>query len=247
MSERGITMCGSSVTAILAGRKTQTRRVIVPQPKLRQWETDKVPVVVWRKVTWPKLQENPRAWNSWCPYGIPGDLLYVRETYYRLRPEHRADNHHSHCIYKADSKDWDASRRELGYKWKSGRFMPKVAARLWLKILDVHVQRVQDITETDAEAEGFARWLSEHCWEGWSRNPDGSRSFYSHGAGHDPDNPAPPQPGMKGAERIVKWTSAKESFAVTWDSLNAKRGYGWAANPWVWAISFEQQPAGDRA
>lgn len=74
--------------------------------------------------------------------------------------------------------------------------MPKEIARIFLRVTDVRVERVQDITEQDAEREGVKSY--------------------------DP------------------MFSSKEEFAVLWDSLNAKRGYGWDKNPWVWVYTFER-------
>jgi hypothetical protein len=242
MSERGIPMCGSSVTAILAGRKSQTRRAMKVQPLAVQLDStckidDEFPTrwftfdhdtngrleyarpCVRQKATKRQRQKaadrNPDArWCAneiigLCPYGIPGDLLYVKETW--------AVDSAKVVHYKVDEphppKETLSSGREVRTLWRSSRFMAKHFARLWLKILDVRVQRVQEINDKDIRAEGILGDTYPELGEPCASEPQSARIYY----------------------------------IELWDSLNAKRGYGWAANPWVWAISFEQQPAGDRA
>lgn len=126
MTERGIIFQDWGVRAILRDAKTQTRRIIkVGKVKEAQLDAE----------GWCNL---PR-----CPYGDPGDLLYVKEAW-------------------CESPDWQPVRfradggESPGPKgfWRSPLFLHKKDARLWLKILDVRPERVQDITEEDARAEG---------------------------------------------------------------------------------------------
>ena len=119
------------VQAILAGRKTQTRRVMKPQPT---WVlNDGKPLCP----TYPKYQ--------------PGDILYVRETWRHLggfdsRPEYAVMTERD-FVYKAD-EEWNGP-------WKPSLFMPKEAARIFLQVTDVRAQHLQDITKEDAIAEGI--------------------------------------------------------------------------------------------
>ena len=124
------------VQAILEGRKTQTRRVV--KDKLLQNNKDQsdeeFPLVTMRK----------------CPYGQIGDVLWVRETW-----QNSANNVYYH--FKADFTD-------PGKGWKPSIFMPKDAARIWLKITDVRVERLNDISAEDAQKEGIT-WNQGEEWE----------------------------------------------------------------------------------
>jgi hypothetical protein len=108
-------------------------------------------------------------------------------------------------IYKADDASGHASRI-FGVKWRPSIFMPRSVSRLTLELTDVRVQRLQEISEEDARAEGCqnnhtAKW------------PSGDPGFI-----HDVH---------------------RRNFARLWDEINAKRGYPWESNPWVWALTFK--------
>ena len=144
MTERPILFSGPMVRAILEGRKSQTRRVVKPQPASHQG-----------RIEWS--YHNPGWWivqgdvsNTWsrvrCHYGVPGDRLWVRETF---NPDWT-----DRVIYKADG----GSAVEAGWprepRWKPSIFMPRRACRLVLEVTGVRVERLQEISSTDAEAEG---------------------------------------------------------------------------------------------
>ncbi len=203
---RGILFNGVSVRAILDGRQTQARRVITLQPPGRPslingtWEYSKFGT---------HLYADFRYWEKLCPYGVPGDLLYVKEKLFRVNDPDPMLNFT--CCYAADdpmTNGWSPIKTEgdtRSWKWKrdylSARFMPKWAARLWLRITDVRVDKVQNINEIDAIAEGAMA-----------------------GDGCVPNVPL----------------TRRAAFRILWDSINARRGYGWEPNPWVWCISFER-------
>ena len=170
MKEYPIIFSGPMVRAILDGRKTQTRRVIKPQPKgeFCRYGFHMPTQAIWTDLTVVS-----------CPYGQPGDLLWVRETF-------AAAGDQSWVEYRADCDS-------KVIRWRPSIHMPRSASRLTLRITDVRVQRVQEISEEDARAEGTT--------------------------------------GLAGA---------MTGFPYLWESINAKRGYGWNTNPWVWAISFER-------
>jgi hypothetical protein len=153
MTERPILFSGEMVKAILSGAKSQTRRVIKPQPHQREsgyW--------------W--FAKNCFASNTtllgevmegFCPYGQPGDRLWVRETW-GYSAKLPASSHSS-----SDSITWVTRPGWRGYKadnpdgnwcWKPSIHMPRWASRLTLRIRSVRVERVQDISEADAMAEG---------------------------------------------------------------------------------------------
>lgn len=196
------------VRAILDGRKSCTRRV-VKFPVNRY--TNNVPLadkVVLQELRCDKANFLEKPFFSFgmnLPYQ-PGDILYVRETFIQAA---------AHTFwYKADDKSW-MSKDLL---WHPSIHMPKEAARIWLKVTDVRVERLQEITEEQASAEGTNPW-DEACYEnnGW------------HPTLSDPDSGGEPN--------II------DGFHKLWDSTIKKNDldrYGWNTNPWVWVIEFEQ-------
>lgn len=137
MKERPILFSTPMVQAILAGRKTQTRRVVKPQPD-EDGLAKFIPSQRWEDT-------GGKAYT--CPYGKVGDVLWVRETW-KEAPEQATWKKYS---YKAD---YNSHLAQLG-KWKPSIFMPKDASRIWLKITNVSVERLQDITNKDAMSEGI--------------------------------------------------------------------------------------------
>jgi hypothetical protein len=211
VKERPIIMSTDSVRAILAGRKTTTRRVVKPQPYaiIDNWPYIDNPVEVVDEATksvktiYSDANMNRLVKPARCPYGQPGDLLYVRETVgIHLTPEEQPPN--GYVLYKADFQDgatfeWEGG----GSAWRSALFMPRWASRIKLEVTGVKVERVQDITEENAEAEGATAI--------------------------DPfEN--------------TKIVDNRSVFAGIWNQLNAKRGYSWDSNPWVWVIEFKVLP-----
>jgi hypothetical protein len=191
MKERPTIFNCEMVRAILDGSKTKTRRVIKPQPRRINDNFDG---------TWEWKEAGhyyddltlSEALIPNCPYGRVGDRIWVRETWrvlgnrayeYQQRPQD--------VRYRADG--------ENGY-WRSSIYMPRWASRITLEVTDVRVERVQDISEDDARAEG--------CESGLAMTEGGSTRTWK--------------------------------FACLWNSINAKRGYGWDVNPWVWSISFRK-------
>ena len=141
---RPILMSGPMVRAILSGRKTQTRRVIKPQPLL----------------SYIVQCDEPGLWGDEegevqfpCPFGQPGDLLWCREAwkphsiYAHLKPR---DVPRSNVFFRADDRYAPSNT-----PWRPGIHMPRWASRLTLELTDVRAQRVQEISEGDAEAEGM--------------------------------------------------------------------------------------------
>ena len=147
MKERPVIFTGDSVRAILAGRKTQTRRIVKPQPqKTRsgwEWVT---PRVTWY---WP-------GGIHTCPYGKPGDRLWVRETW--------ATDFEKNVLYRTTDPSpspmgaYGAKRMVDGAKsiWRSPIHMPRWASRITLEITGVRAERLQEISEADAQREGWS-------------------------------------------------------------------------------------------
>lgn len=237
MKERPIIFSGEMVRAILAGRKTQTRRVVTPRPpsveavRAKSGDafhlfTDFNTPGVWRVAgsVWAVRDlmggfgggPGPR-WR--CPYGVPGDRLWVREAYsvtlgYEPPSCEGAHDHGEVPYLRYPADDWMHRAPHDVWSWElrlqtRGRkavgrhdamFMPRWASRLTLELTGVRVQRLLDISEEDARAEGVVV-------------PDGR----------------PEMPDF--------W-SYRQEFGYLWDQLNAKRGFGRDTNPWVWALAF---------
>lgn len=225
MKARPILMSAPMVRGCLEGTKTQTRRTIKPQPS--KFSLD------------PKRADALREGNAWftddpefpgnhlrvCPYGRPGDLLWVRETVRAVDQgckyvEYLADEHLAFCApdctseseifqqwfllnaYRTNDPDLD------GGKPVPGIHMPRWVSRLTLEITRVRVERLQQISEQDAQAEGFRMTegdpLHAHILYGafWRNYP-----------------------------------TARDGYIDLWDEINGEGA--WAANPWVWVIEFE--------
>ncbi len=169
MRERPILFSGPLVRAILEGRKTQTRRVVKPQPYRYHglqpmWGTSPDGHAfgepgLWREVgpDYPDGDSDDRR----CPYGVPGDRLWVRETWW---PAFERTANGSGVVYRADYLPptlLDASIADQK-TWRPSIFMPRTASRLLLEVTDVRVQRVQEISVEDCIAEGCSTTLREH-------------------------------------------------------------------------------------
>lgn len=148
MSTKPILFNTEMVKAILEGRKTVTRRVI-KRDLLNCCDFDTDGTICGccdKDGDWYKIED-------FAPYQI-GDILYVRETWKKI-PGASSKGGFAYK-YKA-SEEGNYWNRVKGFKWKPSIHMPKEAARIWLKVTDVRVERLQDITEEQARAEGFYR------------------------------------------------------------------------------------------
>jgi hypothetical protein len=199
MKSKPILFSTPMVQAILEGTKTQTRRILKPQPKQKLeffgWKLPEyIQVAFGKGVKTESLHK--------FPFGQIGDVLWVRETF---RPKGHSFPIGEHFEYKATA---ESDGNPMNEPWKPSIFMPKDAARIWLKIINIRVERLNDISDEDAKNEGIK--LSEHSSENvdlWYRYDDGSFSFL-------------PQ----------------TSFRTLWESINGKDS--WNNNPWVWVIEF---------
>ena len=197
----------SMVQAILDGRKTQTRR-IVKEDKRGQWVAvnnarnlefgASVPCYLHREVS-----VDDKSRNIMYPKYDVGDILWVRETW--------SKDENGEYVYRTNyGTTEDDSFPPSMFKWKPSIHMPREAARIFLKVTNVRVERLQDITEEDAIAEGVKDPYEYQ-----------SPEYYE-------------QPNLRGFE------INKSAFAGCWDSIYSKRGYGWESNPWVWVVAFEK-------
>lgn len=163
MKQHPIIFSGLMVRAILDERKTQTRRVVkfrmrkpstpglVPHDKIRRVALHDGKARPYGGVCGEKLYIDA---ITKCPYGIPGDRLWVRETWAAIGGA---------VIYRADHED---VKTPFGGRWRPSIHMPKWACRLWLEVLKVRAERVQDISKEDIRAEGFgaSRYDFRCCW-----------------------------------------------------------------------------------
>ncbi|HFF8969403.1 hypothetical protein [Serratia marcescens] len=166
MKERPVIFNGEMVRAILDGRKTQTRRALnwKRQPYTEMAERDDGSL-------WPWAEDGERGGDIWfsCPFGEVGDRLWVRETF---------GDCGNRLVYRADTEDGAASQVK---RWVPSIHMPRWASRITLEITGVRVERLQDISEADAIAEGGTKhfnidwfgplWASIYGVDSWNSNP----------------------------------------------------------------------------
>lgn len=233
------------VRALLAGRKTVTRRRI--KGVSHKWdfiemETD--PCVGAEDKygdLYPKEVKGLYATFTWeyapcdypmfkAPYQV-GDILFVRETWARLVTAKDGEMQSERYVYKAtDTYPFGESGYIVKFRWKPSIHMPKEAARIWLKVTDVRVERLQDITEDDVCKEG-AEPLIRCAIEHETYNADGSLGDMCWNT--DECSYCP----------FIEKSYSELFGKMVWDSTIKKKdkdSYGWDANPWVWVIEFER-------
>lgn len=238
MKDRPILFSAPMVRAILAGTKTQTRRVVKPQPDLLNGYFEFSGV---SKDAWPEpnvmVAYTPSGKFGVCkppyfrmPYGVPGDRLWVRETWCQKWDDQDGFAYNAEgnldptCVwYRADGVDVRAADgdgftryRRDGWEaspWKPSIFMPRWASRITLEVCSVRVERLHAISEQDAIAEGIGRKQGSGIWQDYLGKNDG-------------------------------YAYPTQSYRSLWDSINGKT-HPWDSNPWVWVVKFrpvEVQP-----
>lgn len=215
MTARPILFSAPMVIAILAGRKTQTRRILKHEhldaadvfafdASLGEWEMG-------------ECHQGPTAHVGYvkCPHGVPGDHLWVKETHAVLNVDgdtlvaYRATCDGNAFDYV--SPRGDVMRLEVE-KWKPSIFMPRTASRLTLELAAVRVERLHDISEADAKAEGVLPFFELYdC------------------IGRDQVLPG----GTRCSEKPYR-----ASYEMLWEQINGAGS--WLANPWVWVESFSR-------
>jgi len=212
MKERPILFSAPMVRALLDGTKTQTRRVVKPRP---DWAMGKRCMLQPHELA----GEVNQGEYSNCPYGQPGDRLWVRETWCG-----EIDGHTSQLIYNEDGNTYKCLYRADGHHvvlddgdgftktnkdgseaspWKPSIHMPRWASRITLEITGVRVERLQDISIADAMTEGVVETNDT----------------------------------LRGLEPCMEWRYAYEDL---WKSINGPGS--WDLNPWVWVIEFKKVP-----
>jgi hypothetical protein len=220
MRDRPIIFSGPMVRALLEGRKTQTRRVMPDQTLFRAC-ADGYEIwtgfLGWQPVAWA-MANRADCGRGTVPSYTPGDRFWVREAFchsahsgYDAKPGFDIKTGENSVWYRAT----DAGQCEG--PWRPSIHMFRWASRLTLVVTDVRVQRLQEISGLDISAEGVRADMPE------------------------------PRPRLAAGIAQVSpltWNNGKDftdraGFRRLWNSLNAKRGYGWETNPWVCALTFE--------
>lgn len=222
MKEIPILYSTAMIQAKLAGRKNQTRRIVKPQP-IHHMNPDCHGEIKFFQDAWGCPDCGAYHWDNSlkCPYGKPGDMLYARETHYYERyfngltegifPRYRAD-------FGDEPVDWS---------WRPNIFLHKEYCRIWDRVVSVRVERLQDITESDAIAEGieFQEWV----W-GDIAYPDGTIDSGIKGM---------KTKSFKDYMKKDHWHlgGSIKSYQTLWQSINGEDS--WELNPWVWVITTE--------
>lgn len=214
------------VQAILDGRKTCTRRVIKPQPDEKHtyplgFVTDSTEKKEVGCFGFAANEYGGSIQYVKPPYRYaPGDILYVRETWCAL-PVNEAGHMRGHCVYYYRA---DGELRPEGWrgKWHPSIHMPKEAARIWLKVTNVRVERLQEMKPVDVIKEG----AYPDCWDCLNTyGESGSQCCY----------------GTE--EECSQCDEVMMEWEKLWNSTIKKSDidrYGWDANPYVWVIEFER-------
>jgi len=211
------------VQAILQGRKTQTRRTKgLEDMSDIKFEYKGIPEGL------PATHAFARMFNGhwvetlhkFCPYGQPGDVLWVREEHLIYWEElshcwivQYKDDTIKNFYYKQLSLDLNyrlKKRKTIG-KWQRGRFLPKELCRIWLEVVSVRAERLQDISESDAIAEGIQAFTKDN-------------KLYKY--------------GLDGWEWSLMPKTAREAFFMLWAIVNGQDSF--EANPWLWVVEFKQ-------
>jgi hypothetical protein len=215
MREKPILFSAPMIRAILDGRKSQTRRIIKPQPSkpfggifcdgVKWWTGDSLTGEVIETIR--------------VPYAV-GDRLWVRETCfaqsspdgegvaYPADRSWRIIDHTKEATEKWLDLLYYRRRNDDGFEGSTGKLLPPIhmprwASRITLEVVAVRVERVQDITRSDIRAEGVT--IPAHM-----SNEESYKAAYH------------------------------KAWVALWDSINASRGHGWNANPFVWVVEFRR-------
>lgn len=228
MDEKPILFNTDMVKAILLEKKTCTRRAIKPQPRNGQ-------SIVKDDGTF----RYQGAGDCRPPYQT-GDILYVRETW-RVRDcvgdyvngtkgaeiEYRAGGD-NHIIYPADP---NFNKWSQGTKWRPSIHMPKEAARLFLRVTNIRVERLQDMTEENVFAEGYEDHEPQCYHLVYENYPDSPIPCFAASSSECPLDPP--------CDHSIPELFGAEVWNATIKKADRAR-YGWNANPWVWVIEFER-------
>lgn len=221
VKERPILFSGAMVNAILEGRKTQTRRVMKPEPNLSWMNTSsRMGGSYSGSDARPGYNERGECWYFWipgaasgewkCPYGKPGDRLWVREAFYcndYRYPNAEPSELLEEMTYRADHEAPCRCEEPLDGHWKPSIHMPRWASRITLEITNVRVERLNAISWDDIVAEG----ISDTFLPGYDRT---ERTFNG-------------------------FVLLRDRFVDLWNGINGKK-HPLASNPFVWVVEFRR-------
>jgi hypothetical protein len=235
--ERPIIFSAPMVRAILDGRKTQTRRIVRDADRIELHDGGRPHSLHGRNCPsfceWAcgaiffdergEALEHDNRPTTRTPYGGPGSKLWVRETFaYSIKDPESFEEGFSpethDAVYRATDEGGEWERYENGERagktaptWRPSIHMPRWASRIMLVVESVRVERLQEITEEDARAEG----VEAHLMRDIGSYPEWMRPNMRSVGGH------------------------QSAFRELWDSINGKRA-SWASSPWVWVVSFRR-------
>lgn len=204
--ELPLLLSSAYVRATIARRKSQTRRVIRPD---------------WSRCLDLDDPDDIKQAIAHCPYGAPGDKLWVREAWKQDFVRNHVDYTALGILYRADNtginmdltdraqRDQALKGMKHGSNWRPSIHMPKIYSRIKLLVKKIRVERVQQISADDAIAEGVILQPSSETWA--ELNPTTRELYYK---------------------------IALETFMREWDRLNKSRGYGWGQNPHVFVVEY---------
>ncbi|HBQ3047747.1 TPA: hypothetical protein L7V60_004716 [Klebsiella quasipneumoniae subsp. similipneumoniae] len=239
MTERGMIFNGEMVRAILDGRKTQTRRIMKPQPEPcprggHWWPSNVFKTMLHVE---EEMQNGKGGWGGLvgdaCPFGDVGDRIWVRETFcpvddtqyggekwvdYRATPRYEARH----------PAGWDSAPNDAeALKWRPSIHMPRWASRILLEITSVRIEQLNAISEEDAQSEG----VHTEVWDQTvvARNYAAHDDFFQFWSEDMP--------------HYVEMNQLyRSSFRSLWESIYGAEN--WQANPWVWVIEFKRVEGG---
>lgn len=220
MKELPILFSTNMVRAVLEGRKTQTRRIV--DTSKRGWDAQKMRLSFTQNITPDDCRFGNKAVQTEivgfhafftgegyeghqigvkCLYGQPGDVLWVRESFAKATIAGKE-------VYGYKSLE----KYPSAIKYKPSIHMPKDAARIWLQVDEIRIERLQDISDEDAIAEGIQKYGPFGEFKG-SAHPNG------------------------GAMKFRAYSKATTAFRDIWEEINGQES--WQTNPWVWVIKFK--------
>lgn len=231
MKERSILFSTEMVKAILEGRKTETRRInkldqdnkcgifklIDVSDEFMNCETT---VASFRYYSIPCGTHNGSITNALCPYGRPGDLLWVRETWSKSAIQLKYGP--TEFLYKASER--------IKFQWKPSIHMPKAAARIWLMVEDIRVERLHDITAESIVSEGIRIPVT-------NKGAENNGVLFELGGKDKAISFLPKGFGLKGAPIITQTQLLIAFWAELWCRINGRESYD--SNPWVWVVKFK--------
>jgi hypothetical protein len=249
VKETPILFSSEMIRAILYRGKIQTRRVVIGAPDAPDYKPVAIVPPFW---SFSPTSDYGESRDIRCPYGVAGDRLWIRETW-GLHAYGDGTDWYRGSVRGATEDSlraqWNLTFRadygpiQDGIYWRPGIFMPRWASRITLEITEVRVQRLWDITDDDARAEGVEPYTPPH--------------------GHISPDQRVPGPGFERCR--LGDQPHRLPYADLWDQINGKRrrreylsigdpghtadrpwrtvideSAAWAANPWIWAITFKK-------